>query len=321
MTATDAIHGDPSLDYPETVAWLEQMGATVVRTSEVAIPNDPRINYQAGLELNVRVVPLDFELVERYARAMDDGDRFPPAILREDHPGAFDWVPLCGNHRLAAANRTKAELDCIIISCDDRTAFQIAFGDNSRHGMPPTDIERVRMALRLIENYDISRTDACRFTNCSSNRVATYQRAADFRRRAEPLGVQVQKIKGTEAARLAQIPDDHLMAATADIVIDHKPTFDDLSTTITRMNSATNPAGVLTEWEAKLKARNARLSRKAYGRLLDNAMRILDLPTAEEIVRDIPEGHLTGDSRKVWLHTVKRTRDKLNAVMAAMKEE
>lgn len=305
----------------DTAKWLTHSGASVGYETKVA-PNDPRVDYKAGLELNVRLVPLDPDLVETYTRSMEAGDEFPFIILRAGKArGGRELIPLCGNHRLAAANRVGVDLDAIVVSCSDDVAFQIAFGDNSRHGKPPTDLERVRMAIRFMEQFGWKRARACRFTNCSANRVGVHQRAINFRKRMAAMGATVpETLTHSDMSRLDQVADDADLLEVVDIIVDYSVPFKRASTLVTALNATTAPTGpIINQFRVDEQARRDRRQRKPYGKLLELAMQIVDLPSPAEIVASMPDEVLTGDSVEVVAAQILRARRHMDETLVELR--
>ena len=293
--------------WPDFTAWLEQMGAEVIGGAWLS-PDDRRVDRQAGLELNVRLVTLDRDLVDQYARSMTNGDEFPPVVLRQIDP-LEPWIPLCGNHRLAAAQVSGTSLPSIVVTAADDAAFMIAFGDNSRHGKPPTDLERTRVAIRLIETFGMSRPEAARFTNTQATRIATHQRAKAFHDKLIERGGDPRLFEETEKARLWQVSDNEIMWALADVVAEKRPKFEQMSELVTELNRVPDrdiAFDMVEEFRVSLARRHAR-QRALYGQVLDRCGWIVDFADPDLILDGIP----TPDSAKYVADSMERAAEKL----------
>lgn len=118
---------------------------------DAALPVEA-IDQDASLTNQARDIPLVRDVVDRYAAALEVGDQFP-AVLARRRGANGRLVLIGGNHRYAAhlaAGRTR--IACYVLECDERTARRLAFEDNARHGLPPTDDERIAHATLLIDD-------------------------------------------------------------------------------------------------------------------------------------------------------------------------
>lgn len=174
------------------------------------------INVEQSLANQVRSQPLDQAVVEDYAAAMERGDAFPPVIV-EEHEGQR-WL-LGGNHRFHARSKAGFEtIDAHVIdNPSEQQAKEIAFGDNSTHGQPLTNAERLGHADYLIEN-GMTQSDAAAHVGVSLNRLQRHVAVKQTRRRWVELNEGeyslVHGLSPVTMSRLAAIADDDTFSTT-----------------------------------------------------------------------------------------------------------
>lgn len=196
-------------------------------THEPALALD-RIDLVASVTNQVRDNAIDQPTVDRYVAALqeDPPAQFPPVIVRPDTRSKVK-VPMLvvvgGNHRTRAfldAGRTTIE--AYVIDCGDRTALEVAYGDNADHGLPPTDAERLAHALNLVE---LGRTasQAARIVGLDPQRLYKVQQTARVQKRAAELGVssQLAQVSTATRPRLESLADDKLFVAVTKAIAEH----------------------------------------------------------------------------------------------------
>lgn len=114
------------------------------------------LDVAASLANQARLESLNEEAVERYQADMERGDIFPPILVhRRKTKRGEKLVILGGNHRTAAARKAKRKhLSAYVIEADGDAVLRLMYEDNRRHGLPPTDEERVMAAQHLMEIGD-----------------------------------------------------------------------------------------------------------------------------------------------------------------------
>lgn len=115
-----------------------------------------KLDVAASLANQARLESLNEEAVERYQADMERGDVFPPILVhRRRTKRGEKLVILGGNHRTAAARKAKRRrLSAYLIEADGDAVLRLMYEDNRRHGLPPTDEERVMAAQHLMEIGD-----------------------------------------------------------------------------------------------------------------------------------------------------------------------
>lgn len=215
--------------------WLAEMGvASWDHVDEVELG---AIDERASLRNQARIVALDGDVVERYEADMRAGDLFPPIICRRV---GERLVVLGGNHRHKAARATSTPLAAYVIGCDDDTALRISLADNRRHGLPPTDAERVAQARHLVASgHDLAA--AARLAGVSTSKVTRAIRVDEFTRRSRRLGVaRVDSVVPSVKARLMDIRSDPAFAAVAELVRDAQLPSGDAFDLVTEVNRASS---------------------------------------------------------------------------------
>ena len=180
-----------------------------------------RIDAAASLANQARLEALNEEAVDRYAADMERGDIFPPLLVhRRKTKRSEKLVVLGGNHRLAAARKSKRRhLSAYIVEADGDAILRLMYEDNRRHGLPPTDEERVMAAQHLMEIGD-SVAEAAAAVGIGVGKLKISMETADADRRAAPLSIP--KWRGLAPStrwRLGQIRYDRVFDKTARLVV------------------------------------------------------------------------------------------------------
>jgi uncharacterized ParB-like nuclease family protein len=191
--------------------WLSgHKGITVEHHPELPVDD---IDLIASITNNARDIPIDDLTVERYVAALHAGAEFPPIIVRRLNDRL---VVLGGNHRTKAhRDAGRPTIDAYIVECSDRTALEIAYGDNATHGLPPTESEQIAHALHLIDTYGHTVTKAARIVGVAANRIHVTRYAKSTERRAADLGVteELLVVPPSVWPRLASIDVDKVFVA------------------------------------------------------------------------------------------------------------
>lgn len=174
------------------------------------------VDLVASITNQSRFDPIDEPTVERYVAALQDGALFPAVIVRRIAGARADGddqlVILGGNHR-ARAHRDagRKHLEAFVITCDDLTALEIAYGDNATHGLPPSEAERLAHALVLVDRGR-SAADAARTVGIDPQRVTRRLAVVGVDKRAARCGVALEltKVGDTVRPRLASLRDDRV---------------------------------------------------------------------------------------------------------------
>jgi len=203
MTMTEPTHTPRSNDI-ET--WLDGLGATWTFN-----PDQPlaKVDQAAGLANQARHEALNTEAVDRYTADMARGDQFPPLLLHDtDKP-----VPLGGNHRLAAHLAVgHLTAPCYLITAPAPVLKRIRFEDNARHGLPPTNAERIEHAVVLMDD-GATLADAAAIVGIPQPKLSIAASALHANHRAADAGI-IGFARLTEGHRyaLSQLEDDSVFA-------------------------------------------------------------------------------------------------------------
>lgn len=205
-----------------TRQWLEDNGALDIELITVKRNKyADTLDIEAGLDNDIREVPLDESVVQTYAAAMQEGAVFPPIVVRRRKTHDRPHVPVDGNHRIAAAMIAGVDLDAWLISCTDITYFTLAATANVAHGKPLQDRERVKLAVKLHKRYQITLREAARRMNVLASAVQAAMRVEHFNERVKTLDIKaVGEIKPSGKARLQQISNDETFTQAVHLVTD-----------------------------------------------------------------------------------------------------
>lgn len=218
---------------PEIEAWLDERKVTWVFEEALPVADIDRV---ASLANQARLEPLDEDVVDRYAADMERGDVFPPIVVRRDRKRL---VLIGGNHRVTAAGRAGIRsLPAYVIDAAAEMALRLTYEDNRRHGLPPSEEERLFQAAHLIAN-GYSQTAAASTVGLSTGKV---QRFVSVQRTDER--AKRHRIKGWEALpkssrwRLGEIRSDPVFAEAARLATDGVFTSSSIFELCTRLNAA-----------------------------------------------------------------------------------
>lgn len=263
MTATATIDTPPVLTDTgrdaATEAWLDELHVTW--TYEPDTPID-RIDIDAGLRNQARSVPLDPDTTERYAQAAADGAVFPPILVRTRKRGRH--VPLDGNHRIAA-HHTRGSINAYHLhDLDDPTALLIAYGANSRNGLPLSKEERVRHAVHLVEACGVTPAHAARLLGVHATAIGWHRNSTAALDRARDLGIAatVEPLPMMQRARLGSLTSDPVFAAAAKVVAAGRLNQGDTNAFIAKVKQARSEAAALRLCGSELEDHQAAAARR-----------------------------------------------------------
>lgn len=177
-----------------------------------------KVDQATSLANQARTEPLDPDVVERYAADMACGAQFPPLLVMD--PGRDQPMYLLGgNHRFAAhqaVQHTTAPA-YVVAAVDELTQVRLRFTDNRLHGLPHTNADRIRTALRLMES-GASQAEAAAFVGLPATKLSIAASTVRAGARARDLGVDDRFHQLPEAARyqLSQVKDDDVFRAAGD---------------------------------------------------------------------------------------------------------
>jgi ParB-like chromosome segregation protein Spo0J len=189
--------------------WLDELHVTW--TLEPDLEFD-RIDVAKSLTNQARIGdPLIDEVVERYRGDYERGDTFPPLLARRTSPRA-KLVLLGGNHRRAAAAAAGLTAHpAYVVECTDELALTLMYGDNRRHGMPPSKAERCAQAVHLV-NVGWTQAEAAAAVGVTQPALSNHLNVARSSKRADALGI------GRQFTELATTAKEALSRVAADPV-------------------------------------------------------------------------------------------------------
>lgn len=244
----------------EIEAWLDERRVKWEFIDQLPVDQIDRI---ASLGNQARLDPLSEEVVDRYAADMERGDLFPPIVVRRS---GKRLILIGGNHRTAAAERTqRAALPAYVIDVEPEMAVRLTYEDNRRHGLPPSEEERIYQAVHLVNN-GYTQTAAADTVGVSAKKLAQAIGAARADRRAAE-----HRIKGWERIpksvrwRIDQLRSDPVFAAAAQLVCDTNMATSDSFVLITKLNNTRSEADALTVIDLEAQQRAGQAQRSAGG--------------------------------------------------------
>ncbi len=181
MTATKAPPTTTSIE-----AWLDELHVPWTFEADLDLE---QIDKARSLTNQARIgAPLDPDVVDRYTADYKRGDTFPPLLARRTSPRAR-LILLGGNHRLAAATAAGRSTHPVhIVECTDEVALTLMYGDNRRHGLPPSKTERCAQGAHLVAN-GWGQAEAAAAVGVSQPTLSNYLNVARTSTRAAGLGV------------------------------------------------------------------------------------------------------------------------------------
>jgi ParB-like chromosome segregation protein Spo0J len=254
MTTTDTLDA--------TGQWLTELEIPYVLVDELDLAT---VDEKASLRNQARFEPIDPDVVDRYVGDMERGDRFPPIIARK-RPRTASLVVLAGNHRVAAARKAGATLSAYLIECSDEMAFRISVEDNRRHGLPPSDDERIAQAVHLIA-LGWTQTSAAACVGVSTGKLQRAQQSAAANQRAGELGVKgFDALPQSSRWRLAAIKSDPVFTAAAQLVVDAALTTTETFDLVSQLQEARSDNAAVAHVDDMRRAQLDRVQLKKSGR-------------------------------------------------------
>jgi hypothetical protein len=300
-----------------TEQWLGDLGVTFVYEPDLDLG---RIDVARSLTNQARIgEPVVGDVVERYTAAYQSGDEFPPLLARRTSARA-KLVLLGGNHRHAAAKAAGLTTHpAYVVECTDEVALVLAFGDNRRHGLPPSNAERIAQAVHLIDQ-GMTQQDAAAVVGVQQSTISRHRTVVACTRRANTLGVaaEYQGLPMGHRERLALLRSDPVFVEATRLTVDAHLTQPKLNDLIGRLRNARSDVaalellGTLREELADTIQTGKALSKKgkapvtAYGTLNGALARILDVH-ADQVVP--PDPASADRVRKKITETVRRLMD------------
>lgn len=206
---------------PHTEAWLDSLHITWTYEPALALE---RIDTSKSLANQARLEALDPEVVARYTADLDRGDTFPPVLAVAGAKKSSKVVLVGGNHRHAAHEQLRRPTIPAYLLADvaEPMALRLAYEDNRRHGLPPSEAERIRQAIHLIDQgWEQQAAAAC--VGVPAPKISMARSRIKATRRAATVGINVRAFEGLGGGQqysLGQLRSDPIFKRTTQLVLD-----------------------------------------------------------------------------------------------------
>ena len=228
---------------------------------------DQGASLQNQARLGVSVMP---DVVDDYAVAMREGDRFPAMVAFPLGNGTYRLAG--GNHRLAAAKKSGRQvIDLyVVMASDDAMRRVVTTGLNRRVGVQTGREEAIEQALTWMDQYGRSATAAAAAYNLPESILFTAQRERASRRRLQMIGVDPSRMKKGAMALLTRLHSDRTLLSAVEFSAStglREPEIRALVEDINAQRTESGQEAVLDQWRARddLKLRALEVS-KGRGR-------------------------------------------------------
>lgn len=203
-----------------------------------------RIDQAASLANQARLEPLNGEVVDRYAEAIKAGDVLPDVIVwRRPRRAGEQLVTLGGNHRTHAHEKAGSKtLGAYLVECTEAVATVLMYEDNRRHGLPPSQAERVQQARHLVATTKMTVKRAAAIVGVGQGSLQVAIQTGDVERRARALSVNLGALAPSTRFRLAAVRDDRTFVALADLAVAARMNKLDLDKIVPHLNRIDDPA-------------------------------------------------------------------------------
>lgn len=235
---TDTTTGTDVLRDPRIEAWLDERHTTWHWNPTIPIDT---IDQAASLANQARLEALDPDVVDRYAADMARGDQFPPIVAHRRSTRSRRLVLIGGNHRLAAAHQAGlTTLPGYIVEAEPETVVTLTYEDNRRHGLPPSDAERVAQAIHLIDTGNYTQEAAAALVGIPAPKISTARSIVKADRRATDMGLGPTFTSMPKSARyqLGQLRSDPVFDQAARLAADAGMTVTAISELVSSLTRA-----------------------------------------------------------------------------------
>ncbi len=315
MTTATVTELHPPAGDPATETWLTELGVTWRYEPALALD---RIDHARSLANQARLEAIDGDVVDRYAADMARGDTFPPLLAHQTSRRA-KLTLLGGNHRHAAHLKNKhTAAPVYIVECAPEVAMRLMYEDNRRHGLPPSDAERIAQAVHLIDT-GWSQAAAAECVGISVNKVQLSLTVVQADRRARSLGVDGwAEIPKTVKARLNSLRSDPVFAKACELTVRCGLGQTVVNDLVTRLKEARSDQAALDLLGAELEARGPSGAVKAKqtprARMLSGLGHLAGLNPA-----DVAGSCANADQARSLGRQIADTQTRLKATLAELK--
>jgi len=263
MTPTSDTAPTDVLRRAEIESWLDDRHVTWDFDPTLALD---AVDQTASLANQARLEPIDPEVVERYTADMRRGDQFPPIVvlrrLRKGH------VIIGGNHRWHAAKAAGLDhLPAYLVDAEGEMVLRLTYEDNRRHGLPPTQAERVAQAVHLVDNgWTAKAAAACvGVTEPAISRERTIRKAD---RRAHALSVDRSFHALPKATRyaLGSLRSDPVFAEASKLALDAHMSAAEAQRLVKAIDSTGSDVDAMTLIGSEIEEHRSRIQKGAGGK-------------------------------------------------------
>jgi len=247
-------------------AWLTERSVDWVFEPDLPIA---KIDVAKSLSNQARLTPLDQDVVDRYAADIDRGHVFPPVIAL-DQGGKSRIRLLGGNHRLAAHIQLKRKtIPAYVVQSEPEMAMRLTYEDNRRHGLPPSETERIVAAIHLCET-GYSQEAAAAMVGVSSARISQERTMLKATRRAKDLGVDMDGFNALprwSRYALGQLRSDPVFTEATSLVLRARLNLDEVKELVNALKEAKSDNDAMQILGLEEEAYQSRIQRTSGGKI------------------------------------------------------
>jgi hypothetical protein len=206
-------------------------------TFHADVPLDA-FNEDASMGNQVRFNPINDATVDQYAKAMEEGAKFPPILVHQKYN---KFVRLDGNHRVMASRKVGSKgVHVYEAHVSGQQAVLLAFKANNRNGLPNTEEERIAHGIYLLRSGASLKTAAAEVVVPErALRAAWLKQEANAR--ADEVGLlkrEWESLTATVRGRLKNISTDEGFRAAALLCYKAKLGVDEVTELVTEVNQS-----------------------------------------------------------------------------------
>lgn len=275
-----------------------------------------RINEKLSLANQARLEPLNQEVVDRYTADLERGDVFPPVLALETGNARAKVRLLGGNHRLRAHTKAGREtIAAYVLKAEPEMAMRLTYEDNRRHGLQPTDSERIVQGLHLLGmGWTLDAAAAC--VGLTGPRLSQERTMANAMQRASELGVDMDGFGGLQRwsrYALGRLRSDPVFAEACGLAITARLSLDEVKALVQQLDEAKSDKDAFEILGLEHETLQSRIQRTGGGKIkkvrtpravLLTSMREIRNRTAAAVVGSIPSPEARAEMRKEVDNTI-----------------
>ena len=206
---------------------------------------------------------LDDERILKYSYEMSKGNSFPfPVLVLK--PNGVNYLILAGNQRTNAARKSGwTTIDAYVVdpSCPAEMIDDFIRRDNTRHGKPISDEDKVQMCVFLHRKHKQSMQDLCAKyfgeNRAAYGRIVNANMAAEVEARLKGK-LEVVKLPASALVELHQIQDINVLVDAFRLSVEYNlpvAQIADLASEIGKKTSEAERKSVVSAWKVQLDSR------------------------------------------------------------------